>query len=333
MPSTIAESYTSNTTNTIVNNNSNNNNFFNTVSNNNNNNKPIVQSMNTTNNTTTTQLERHSVIVFDWDDTLLSSTFLSARQLRLDSDPLRVAEYSQPLRELESAVIAVITQALTCGEVHIITNAETGWVQLSAQKFIPAVLPILQRVSILSARSTYETRYPDSPLKWKFYGFQEKLANLFTETKKLKNILSFGDSHVEREAVRAVTRGFPNTRCKSVKFAERPTIEQLRRQLELVTNCFHYIHNHDGDLDLQLTVTINNSNNNSQQQKQPQPLQQQQPPHSILEEQNNKRFISKPLSLMNPLLAGNNVVDKFSAQNALLNNPIVNTTEEKPNSI
>lgn len=324
MPSTIAESY--NTSNTIVNNNTNNT-FFNTVSNNNN--KPIVPSMNTT---TTNTLERHSVIVFDWDDTLLSSTFLSARQLRLDSDPLRVAEYAQPLRELESAVIAVITQALTCGEVHIITNAETGWVQLSAQKFIPAVLPILQRVSILSARSTYETRYPDSPLKWKFYGFQEKLANLFTESKKLKNILSFGDSHVEREAVRAVTRGFPNTRCKSVKFAERPTLEQLRRQLELVTNCFHYIHNHDGDLDLQLTVTINSNTN--QQQKQPQPLQQQQPSHSVLEsEQTNKRFISKPLSLMNPLLAGNSVVDKFSAQNALLNNPIVNTTEEKPNSM
>jgi len=34
-------------------------------------------------------------------------------------------------------------------------------------------------------------------------------------------------------------------------------MEQLRRQLELVTNCFQYIHSHDGDLDLQLTVTVN----------------------------------------------------------------------------
>jgi hypothetical protein len=72
-----------------------------------------------------------------------------------------------------------------------------------------------------------------------------------------KNVISFGDSHVEREAVRAVTRSMAMTRCKSVKFAERPSTEQLRRQLELVTNCFHYIHHHDGDLDLQLTVTVN----------------------------------------------------------------------------
>jgi len=71
-----------------------------------------------------------------------------------------------------------------------------------------------------------------------------------------KNIVSFGDSHVEREAIRAVSRGVPGWRTKSVKFAERPTVEQLRRQVELVTNCFHYIASHSADLDLQLTVTL-----------------------------------------------------------------------------
>jgi len=126
---------------------------------------------------------------------------------------------------------------------------------------------LLNRVSILSARSTYESRYPDAPLKWKYYAFQEKLAPSFSEPKRAKNILSFGDSHVEREAIRAVTRGFPNTRCKSVKFAERPSMEQLRRQIELVTNCFQYIHHHDGDLDLQLTVTINQSVSHHSEQK------------------------------------------------------------------
>jgi len=81
--------------------------------------------------------------------------------------------------------------------------------------------------------------------------------------KKEKNVLSFGDSHVEREAVRACTRGMPNTRTKSVKFAERPSVEQLRRQIELVTNCFGYIFSHEGDLDLQLTVTVNGNAGNT----------------------------------------------------------------------
>jgi len=161
------------------------------------------------------------------------------------------------LKELEQSVINVLTLAMNFGPVHIVTNAETGWVQMSAQKFIPGVVPVLSKVKVVSARSTYEAMFPDAPLKWKFYAFQEKLASSFTELKTEKNVISFGDSYVEREAVRAVTKGLPNTRTKSVKFAERPSMEQLRRQIELVGNCFQYIYNHDGDLDLQLTVTVN----------------------------------------------------------------------------
>jgi len=210
-----------------------------------------------------------TVIIFDWDDTLLASSFLSGRGYRLDTEMEKSPEadvVDAQLRELETAVCTLLNMAMSYGHVHIVTNAETGWVQLSAQKFMPTVVPLLSRVNVVSARSTFEPAHPDSPLKWKFFAFQEKLQThyLSAEYKSTspsggtrKNVVSFGDSHVEREAVRAVTRGMPSTRCKSVKFAERPSMEQLRRQLELVTNCFHYIHGHDGDLDLQLTVTVN----------------------------------------------------------------------------
>lgn len=198
-----------------------------------------------------------SVIIFDWDDTLLASSFLSGKGCRLDSDMQHCTDLIPHLRELEASVVSVLELALTFGQVFIVTNAETGWVQLSAQKFIPGVLPVLEKVDILSARSTYEPMYPESPLKWKYYAFQERIFSVYSDHKCYKNVLSFGDSHVEREAVRAVTRSLPNSKTKSVKFAERPSMEQLRRQIELVTNCFQYIHSHDGDLDLQLTVTVN----------------------------------------------------------------------------
>jgi len=216
----------------------------------------------------------NTVIMFDWDDTLLASSFLSSRGYRLDSDNAVCAEVDVQLRALEQCVCAVLQLALTYGHVNIVTNAETGWVELSAQKFMPAVVPLLSRVTVVSARSTFEAAHPDAPLKWKYYAFHERLSSVFGApaldssdaalasaaalvAQVSKNIVSFGDSHVEREAIRAVTRGVSSCRTKSVKFAERPTPEQLRRQLELVTTCFGYIHNHAGDLDLQLTVTLN----------------------------------------------------------------------------
>jgi hypothetical protein len=222
--------------------------------------KKEINGMDVVNVTLTSPQETE--IIFDWDDTLLASSFLSGKGYKLDSSLEKTPEIDSQLRDLEHSVITVLNLALSYGNVHIITNAETGWVQLSAQKFIPGVVPLLNKVKVISARSTFEGMFPESPLKWKFYAFQEKLSKSFSEMKTEKNIISFGDSHVEREAVRAVTRGWPKTRTKSVKFAERPSMEQLRRQIELVTNCFQYIHSHDGDLDLQLTVTVNAPNNN-----------------------------------------------------------------------
>jgi hypothetical protein len=199
---------------------------------------------------------QNTVIIFDWDDTLLASSFLHTRGYRLDTNMPPNEEVDSNLKLLEQSVISVITLALKYGEVNIITNAETGWVQLSAQKFLPGVVPLLSKVTVISARSTYEVHHPDAPLKWKFHAFQDRLSPFFSETKANKHVISFGDSHVEREAVRAVTRGVVNTRTKSVKFAERPSMEQLRRQIELVTSCFQYIYTHDGDLDLMLTISL-----------------------------------------------------------------------------
>jgi len=213
----------------------------------------------------------NTVIIFDWDDTLLASTYLAGKGYRLDTEfppvgllPAEAEEVDKQLKELQASVISLLELAMKYGHVHIVTNAETGWVQLSAQKFMPGLVPMLTNVPVLSARSTFEPMHPDAPLKWKFFAFQDKITTIFpnmdtTPPTAQKNIVSFGDSHVEREAVRAVTRGMTWTRTKSVKFAERPSIEQLRRQVELVGNCFHYIHTHDGDLDLQLTVTVNPS--------------------------------------------------------------------------
>ncbi len=136
----------------------------------------------------------------------------------MDSDPARVREMEGPLTEISHSIIGVLTLALQYGNVTVITNAETGWVQLSAQKFCPLVVPMLAKLTIVSARSTYESLFPDSPLKWKFYCFQERISALtllpggIGQSKKERNILSFGDSHVEREAVRACTRGMLNTR-------------------------------------------------------------------------------------------------------------------------
>jgi len=195
-----------------------------------------------------------ALIIFDWDDTLLSSSFLSSKGYRLDTAMPPCEEMDSQLKQLEHSVTALLTLALKYGDVNIVTNAENGWVQLSAQKFLPGVVPLLSQVTVISARSTYEQSFPNSPLQWKLEAFRSRMNAVVNE--KEQHIISFGDSHVEREAVRTVTRGISSVSAKSIKFAERPTADQLRRQLDLVHSCFPIIHSHPGDLDLMLTISL-----------------------------------------------------------------------------
>lgn len=64
-------------------------------------------------------------------------------------------------------MIALLERALRCGLVVIITNAETGWVELSCRRFLPRCLPLVSSIRVVSARSTFEALHPDSPSDWK----------------------------------------------------------------------------------------------------------------------------------------------------------------------
>lgn len=196
-------------------------------------------------------MKSQSVIVFDWDDTLLSSSYLSSKGYRLKTKTPPLPE----LIPLEAAVIKVLNLAMKFGDVHILTNAETGWVERSCAKYLPGVAPLLAKVSICSARSTYEPHYPDDAFRWKFCAFSQVIQNVLAKyPDSEQHILSFGDSDVEREAVKTATSNLPLWKTKSVKFANKPGVDQLKLQLDLVANCFEYIHNYEGDLDLQLTI-------------------------------------------------------------------------------
>jgi len=211
-----------------------------------------------------------TTIIFDWDDTLLSSSWLAQNGLRLDEPSLVPHEARVQLDVLQDSVISLLQRAMTFGTCIIITNAETGWVELSCKKFLPRVQPLISKLRVLSARSTFESRFPDSPSDWKVQAFSQEIHAAYAGRKgeQRRNLISFGDSIHERAAIHKVTQlmvaqnssktgnDAVKINVKSVKFVERPTLEQLKRQIDLVTNCFGEVVGHAGNLDLMLTISL-----------------------------------------------------------------------------
>ncbi|CAJ1343624.1 unnamed protein product [Effrenium voratum] len=197
-----------------------------------------------------------TLIIFDWDDTVMPSSWVLEEGLQLEGEEL---PEQQKVRLSELSKLAAETLALAgqLGTVLLVTNAETGWVELSCQRFLPDLLPALRTVRTLSARTQYETPRVSSPFEWKHRAFLCEISRTFEGSlakPRRRNILSFGDSGHEREALIKATVNMPHTRTKSIKFLDRPGVEELRKQHALMGKCLRKIVHHDGNVDLFLRL-------------------------------------------------------------------------------
>ncbi|CAN8069957.1 unnamed protein product [Agarophyton chilense] len=194
--------------------------------------------------------------IIDWDDTICPSTYLASLGLRVDDRGSLPAVLRTQLEQLEEAVVEIVKEALRFGKVVIITNAEAGWVELSGRRFLPRVVNFLVEndIKIVSARTSFESDYPDAPSSWKVAAFSQEVAVMFPNEDEL-NVLVLGDSMSERDAAHALSTRLPNSRVKTVKFVERPSIDQLMRQVQLVAQSLPDLATYASSFDVDLVVS------------------------------------------------------------------------------
>jgi len=254
---------------------------------------------------------RQTVTIFDWDDTLLPTSYLHVHEdwphriEELDlQDKVPVAAIVA-LKGIQNAAKRLLESSVGHGQTYIITNALDGWVQFTAKRYMPELLPVLEKVHIISARERFEEKGPADPEMWKEMAFLEVCQEL--DDDKATNLISVGDSQYEINAAYALGRAVgwrpeaeralaeadaaqtptstsapstPSSRLssqttavsedehnggavaamrlgkaslvKTVKFQERPTAEELRKQLDVVAAKFEQIVNGQKDLQIGL---------------------------------------------------------------------------------
>jgi len=174
------------------------------------------------NSSSSRQYSANTVIIFDWDDTLLCSTAIHSQRWRKND-----------LRKLQRSVKKILRTAKSLGETLIVTNGNATWVEDSAREFMPGLLPLLSQFSIVSARAQFEDKYPGDPFMWKRAAFEHLLtkARQFPGEEGL-NLVVLGDQYPEIDAAHYVAwmRAGP-TQLKAVKFKEAPSTAELIAQL------------------------------------------------------------------------------------------------------
>ena len=183
--------------------------------------------------------QHNSIIIFDWDDTLLPTSFLTPGGVFNENIKLSDADHEK-ISKLEQAVLKLLEEAVQKGNVYIITNAGNGWVEYSANKFYPSIMPVLQKIKIISARGLYEKKFPGNSRQWKIEAFLNIQKNI--NMKLVTNIICVGDSLFEMEAGRILASKFTEAFIKTIKFREAPKLDELLKQLKLVCTQFGSIY-------------------------------------------------------------------------------------------
>ena len=135
---------------------------------------------------------------------MLCTSFISPKGVYHDVDLGPVV--MQHIKQLEQITKQMLELAVKFGRVYIITNACEGWVEFSCKRFMPDVLPVLDKITIISARAKYESRFPGQVPKWKLYAFLETETELINGN--MKNVVALGDSLMEMDAAHHLAMKF-----------------------------------------------------------------------------------------------------------------------------
>jgi hypothetical protein len=172
---------------------------------------------------------------------------------------------AEALRKHVAVVSDFLRVAASCGKVIIITLAKPGWVETSANNFLPGLQPVLAelKIKVLYARTmlaSWKMRVAVldqlDVLKLMKQAAMERFMRKHYASrpdKSWKNVVCIGDSATEHDALREVVYchvapdGTEPCRCKTVKMLEIPTLPQLTSQLEALSGHLKHFATHDGD--------------------------------------------------------------------------------------
>jgi len=197
-------------------------------------------------------LER-SLFIIDWDDTILPTTWLGQHGLLRDEDAELSDKQEAQLSALAEAVMETLDVAGDLGKVVLVTNGVEGWIEHSCLRFLPTLASTVRWLPKVSARSEFQPLGIECPTEWKSRAFEREIK-AFAEMLDgdSLSVISLGDSMCERQALLSEASKVPSCFAKSMKLAERPSIERLTEEHENVVGMLQDVTSYDGDLDLDI---------------------------------------------------------------------------------
>jgi hypothetical protein len=175
----------------------------------------------------------NNIFFFDWDDTLLCTSYLI--QIGALNDMQINQKDKEIMSNLDNLAFTLLSKTVNLGNVIIVTNGAPGWIEISSVTFYPKTTKVLDKIKIISARGLCEKQLPGDMRQWKTKAFKHAIDSIKIKRDIPTNIICFGDSIIEMEASYNIKEYFNNAYLKTIKFKESPTPTELEKELKIIT--------------------------------------------------------------------------------------------------
>ena len=182
----------------------------------------------------------NTLFFFDWDDTLMCTSYIMPI-VNSNISNINIKVIKEKLKNLDENIANLLNKTLERGIVFIITNSSPGWVEYSSTNFLPLTANILNNIKIISAKGLFAKKYPGDPIQWKIKAFKYAIEKYNINTKIISNIICFGDSYIDLEAIESLKYCFTNAFIKIIKFKECPHYIELEKQIWIVISQLDFI--------------------------------------------------------------------------------------------
>ena len=179
---------------------------------------------------------KNNLVFIDWDDTLFPTNWIHSVDVNFENpNDTTISMFI----ELDTLITNLITNMVSIANVLIVTNGTLSWVNKCLN-----VLPLFRKIvdngtiSITSARDIFDEEYDSS--HWKTLTFKIFFNEHISDFEGIYRILSFGDSIAEHNAVmelkthNTIDGNNQKRIIGSVKFIQKPSLNQLAHQLQII---------------------------------------------------------------------------------------------------
>jgi len=163
-----------------------------------------------------------TLFILDWDDTLFPTSWITQHNINITS----LFFENDKFKILDNILSSFLLTISNLGDIVIITNAYTEWVNFSS-RIVPTSRNIINNIRIISARQQFNSVSPNT-MDWK------KFAFLNENLTKYNNIISIGDAQYEYQALVNLYHYTANKLLKSIRFIPYSNINSTDKAFDII---------------------------------------------------------------------------------------------------